>query len=34
VRDLSGNILEDKMVRHVYAIREGLIERMEIRDAA
>ena len=31
VRDLSGKILADRMVEHVYAIRDGLIEHMEIR---
>jgi ketosteroid isomerase-like protein len=31
VRDLSGNILVDQMVQHVYSIQNGLIERMDIR---
>jgi hypothetical protein len=31
VRDLSGNILVDQTVQHVYSFREGLIERMDIR---
>jgi hypothetical protein len=31
VRDLSGNILVDQIVQHVYSIPNGLIERMEIR---
>lgn len=31
VRDLSGNILKDLMVQHVYSFRDGLIERMDIR---
>jgi hypothetical protein len=30
VRDLSGNLLADQMVQHVYTIGDGLIERMEI----
>jgi hypothetical protein len=30
VRDIAGNILVDQMVRHAYAIHEGLIERMDI----
>lgn len=30
VRDLKGNLLVDKMVRHVYRIHGGLIERMDI----
>lgn len=32
VRDLAGTILSDTMVQHVYVIRDGLIERMDIRD--
>ncbi|MBV8571147.1 MAG: nuclear transport factor 2 family protein [Acidobacteriaceae bacterium] len=32
VRDLAGNLLADQMVEHVYSIREGLIERMDIRN--
>jgi hypothetical protein len=31
VRDLSGKILKDQIVQHVYSFRDGLIERMEIR---
>lgn len=31
VRDLSGNILVDQMIQHVYSIRDGLIERMDIK---
>lgn len=31
VRDLSGNIVKDLMVQHVYSFRDGLIERMDIR---
>lgn len=31
VRDLSGNILKDQIVEHVYSFRDGLIERMDIR---
>jgi ketosteroid isomerase-like protein len=34
VRDLAGKVLADRMVIHVYRIREGLIERMDIRDPA
>jgi hypothetical protein len=30
VRDLAGNLLADQMVQHVYSVRDGLIERMEI----
>jgi len=30
VRDLGGKLLSDTTVRHVYSIRQGLIERMEI----
>ena len=32
VRDLSGNILKDHIVQHVYSFRDGLIERMDIRN--
>jgi hypothetical protein len=31
VRDLSGKILADQMIQHVYFIRNGLIERMDIQ---
>jgi hypothetical protein len=36
VRDLAGSVLVDQIVQHVYAIRDGLIERMDIQqvDAA
>lgn len=30
VRDLSGNILKNQIVQHVYSFRDGLIERMDI----
>jgi ketosteroid isomerase-like protein len=30
VRDLSGKVLMDRIVQHVYSIHDGLIERMEI----
>jgi ketosteroid isomerase-like protein len=32
VRDLSGNLLADRMVQHVYRFHDGLIQSMEIRD--
>jgi ketosteroid isomerase-like protein len=32
VRDKSGKLLVDQMVDHVYAIRDGLIASMEIRN--
>jgi hypothetical protein len=32
VCDLSGKVLADQMVQHVYSIEEGLIQRMEIRN--
>ena len=32
IRDRSGNVLLDQIVQHVYSIRDGLVERMEIRD--
>lgn len=31
VRDLEGTVLVDQMIRHVYSIENGMIERMEIR---
>jgi hypothetical protein len=34
VRDNDGNLLADQQVQHVYSIRDGLIERMEIRETA
>jgi len=34
VRDLSGQLLADRMVRHVYELRDGLIVRMLIEDVA
>src|SRR5438270_6123348 len=32
VRDLAGTVLLDRMVRHVYLIEDGLIQRMDIRE--
>jgi ketosteroid isomerase-like protein len=32
VRDLSGNVIVDQMVEHVYRIGDGLICSMEIRE--
>lgn len=32
IRDLSGNMLKDQIVQHVYSFRDGLIERMDIRN--
>ena len=32
IRDLSGKILQDRMVQHVYSIQDGLITRMDIRE--
>ncbi len=34
VRDLGGNKLMDRTVEHLYTIRNGLIERMDIREGA
>jgi hypothetical protein len=36
IRDMAGEILADQMVQHVYVIRGGLVQSMEIRksDAA
>lgn len=31
VRDPAGSVLVDQMVQHVYAIHDGLIQHMEIR---
>jgi hypothetical protein len=31
VRDLSGKIIIDQMVQHVYTFRDGLIARMDIK---
>lgn len=30
VRDLNGHVIADQRVQHVYAIRDGLITRMDI----
>ena len=32
VRDLTGKVLKDTVVHHVYAFEDGLIKTMEIRD--
>ncbi|HEX3741196.1 MAG TPA: nuclear transport factor 2 family protein [Terriglobales bacterium] len=32
VHDLSGNLLFDRQVEHVYSLKDGLICRMEIRE--
>ena len=34
VRDLDGKVLLDQMVHHVYVMRDGLIERMDILEVA
>jgi len=34
VRDLSGRVLSDHKVQHVYTIRDNLIQRMDIKKAA
>lgn len=31
IRDLDGDVILDQMVEHVYSIKAGLIERMDIR---
>jgi len=31
IRDLSGAVIKDHLVQHVYSFRNGLIDRMEIR---
>ncbi|HXJ91135.1 MAG TPA: nuclear transport factor 2 family protein [Candidatus Binatia bacterium] len=32
VRDLSGNVILDRMVEHVYVLKDGLIQSMDIRE--
>jgi hypothetical protein len=32
VHDTEGNLMADQHVQHVYTIRDGLIDRMDIRD--
>ena len=32
VRDLEGNLVSEGEVQHVYTLRDGLIERMDIRE--
>jgi hypothetical protein len=32
VRDLAGNLVSEGEVQHVYKLRDGLIERMDIRE--
>jgi hypothetical protein len=32
VRDLSGNILVDRNVQHIYTIVDGLVTRMDVRE--
>ncbi|MFF3855945.1 hypothetical protein [Micromonospora sp. NPDC002575] len=34
VRSLDGEVLVDQMVQHVYTIRGGLVERMDVRDSS
>lgn len=34
IRDLSGKLLKDQLVQHVYSFRDGMIERMDIRSKA
>jgi ketosteroid isomerase-like protein len=34
IRDLSGKVLMNRIVQHVYTIRDGLIARMEIIEPA
>jgi hypothetical protein len=31
IRDLTGRVLSDQIVQHVYTIHDGLIERMDIK---
>jgi hypothetical protein len=32
MRDLSGEVLLDRMVVHAYRVEDGLIQSMDIRD--
>ncbi len=32
VRDTAGALISDQNVQHVYTLRDGLIERMDVRD--
>jgi ketosteroid isomerase-like protein len=32
VRDATGDLIADRMVEHVYTIRDGLVERMDVRE--
>jgi ketosteroid isomerase-like protein len=32
IRDMDGKLLADRMVEHIYRIRAGLIESMQIRE--
>jgi len=32
VRDLSGTVLFDRMVEHIYTLKDGLIQSMTIRE--
>ncbi len=32
VRDIEGNLLADRLVTHVFQMRNGLIQRFDIRD--
>ncbi len=32
VRDPDGNLLADTRLEHVYTLRDGLVERMDVRD--
>ena len=34
VRDLEGNLLADRVVIHIFQMRNGLIERFDIRDVS
>jgi hypothetical protein len=32
VRDRDGQVLDDRTVQHVYVLRDGLVERMDVRE--
>ena len=33
VRDKAGKVIADSKVQHVYTLRDGLIERMDVRES-
>jgi hypothetical protein len=33
VRELGGSVISDRRVRHMYTLRDGLVQRMDIEEA-